>query len=85
MSKKIADLSVKIGTYVKDGKEKGRYKNCGIVLQKEDGGKMLMIDPTFNFAAVNRNDGRDYLILSEFEVKDDKQETKPSAAPNFDE
>lgn len=85
MSKKIADLSVKIGTYVKDGKEKGRYKNCGIVLENKDGGKMLMIDPMFNFAAVKRDDGRDYLILSEFEVKDEKQETKPSAAPNFDE
>jgi hypothetical protein len=70
MSKKIADLAVKVGTYLKDGKEKGRYKNCGIILQKEDGGKMTMIDPTFNFAAVKLAEGRDYVILSEFEVKD---------------
>lgn len=76
MSKKIADLAVKVGSYVKDGENKNRYKNCGIILQKEDGGKMLMIDPTFNFAAVNRDAGRDYVILSEFAVKEDKPTSK---------
>jgi hypothetical protein len=82
-SKKTHDLSVKVGTYVKDGAEKGRYKNVGMILTKEDGGEMLMIDPTFNFAAVQRDAGRDYVILSKFEVKDENK--KPVSAPQFEE
>ena len=80
-SKKTHDLSVKVGTYLKDGAEKGRYKTCGMILTKDDGGEMIMIDPLFNFAAVQRDTGRDYVILSKFEVK----ENKSAGAPQFDE
>ena len=45
-------------------------KNVGMVLTKEDGGEILMIDPTFNFAAVKRDEGRDMVIISKFEVKE---------------
>jgi hypothetical protein len=85
--KKIADLAVKVGQYVKDGETKNRYKNVGIVLQKDDGSKMRMIDPTFNFAAVKLDEGRDYVIISEFEIKDKAEPAqKPTAgAPQFDE
>jgi hypothetical protein len=84
-TRKTADLAVKVGAYQKDGETKNRYRNCGMVLTKDDGGKMLMIDPLFNFAAVKLDEGRDYVILSEFEVKESKHETKPAGAPQFDE
>ena len=80
---KKSDLAVKVGTYQKDGESKNRYKNCGMVLSDEKGGEMLMIDPTFNFAAVQRDAGRDYVILSKFEVKDDNK--RPAQAPAWEE
>ena len=41
---------------------------------------MRMIDPTFNFAAVKLDEGRDYVIISEFEVKD-KDKAEPAQKP----
>ena len=67
---KTHDLAVKIGSYEKDGETKGRYKNVGMILKKDDGGEIIMIDPTFNFAAVKRAEGKDMVIISRFEVKD---------------
>ena len=75
MTHKSHDLAVKVGTYQKDGETKGKYRNCGMVLSKEDGGEIIMIDPLFNFAAVKRDEGRDMVIISKFEVKE-KQEAK---------
>ena len=83
-SKKTHDLCIKSGSYQKDGETKNRYKNVGMILQKEDGGEMIMIDPSVNFAAFKEQD-REYVILSKFEVKEAKQETKPAATPQFDE
>lgn len=87
-SKKTHDLAVKVGSYTNSqGEQKNRYKNCGMILTKDDGGKMLMIDPTFNFAAVKLDEGRDYVIISEFEIKD-KAEPAQKPAPakqEFDE
>jgi hypothetical protein len=73
MTHKSHDLAVKVGTYEKNGETKGRYKNCGMVLQKDDGGEIIMIDPTFNFAAVKRGEDRDMVIISKFEVKEKQQ------------
>jgi hypothetical protein len=72
---KTHDLAVKVGSYEKDGKTKGRYKNVGMILKKDDGGEMILIDPTFNFAAVTRPEGKDSVIVSKFDVK--KEESKP--------
>lgn len=69
MAKKTHDLAVKVGTYTdNNGNEKGKYKNVGIVIEKDDGGSFMMIDPTFNFAGVDRN-GHDMVLVSKFEVK----------------
>jgi hypothetical protein len=84
MAKKTHDLCVKAGTYQKDGETKNRYKNVGMILQNDNGGDMIMIDPTFNFAAVKEQD-RDFVILSKFEVKDDNKPKAAPAAQQFDE
>lgn len=70
MSKKTHDLVVKSGTYQKDGETKSRYKNIGMILTKDDGGEIILIDPLINFAAVPREEGRDYVVVSKFEVKE---------------
>lgn len=73
------DLACKVGTYEKNGETKNRYKNVGLILESEEVGengkpkRIVMIDPTFNFAAVKREDGKDMVMVSMFEPKD-KQE-----------
>ena len=70
------DLAAKVGTYEKNGETKGRYKNVGLILENEEGKKMVMIDPTFNFAAVRREDGKDMVMVSMFEPKE--KESQPT-------
>ena len=69
------DLACKTGTYEKEGTTKNRYKNVGLILENEEGKKMVMIDPTFNFAAVRREDGKDMVMVSMFEPKEKQQST----------
>ncbi len=74
MTKKVADLCVKTGSYESQGKQKNRYLNVGRVLETDNGGKMYLLDRTFSPAGVANPDNRDTIILSVFEAKDDKQE-----------
>ena len=69
------DLACKTGTYEKEGTTKNRYKNVGLILENEEGKKMVMIDPTFNFAAVRREEGKEMVMVSMFEPKDKQQST----------
>lgn len=71
--KKKYDLAVKTGTYEKNGETKNKYQNVGVVMEKDDGSKFLLIDPLFNFGAVRREDGRDMVIVSMFEPKDNNK------------
>jgi len=80
MAKKVHDLVVKVGEFEKDGETKGKYKNVGVMLEKDDGGRFLMIDPTFNFAGVDRN-GHESVLVSMFDLKKDKEETKAKPEP----
>ena len=83
--KKTHDLVVKVGTYEKDGETKGKYKNCGIILKDEDNKKMIMIDPTFNFAGVKLDEKRDFVVVSMFETKEKEEETKKKEEEDWDE
>ncbi len=84
MTKKIKDLAVKVGSYVKDGKEKGRYINIGMVMQKDDGGEFILLIRAFNPAGVPNPDNKDSIIVSSFDVKDDKksQQQEPAQPVN---
>lgn len=73
MTKKIKDLAVKVGTYESNGKTKNRYVNVGLVLQKDDGGEFILINRTFNPAGVPNPDGKDTVLISAFDPKDDKK------------
>jgi len=87
MTHKTHDLAVKTGTYTtRDGQEKGRWQNIGAVLEMDDGGRVLLLNRTFNPAGVPNPDGRDTVMVSMFEPRDDNrqqqpQQSAPSPAP----
>lgn len=80
MAQKIGDLAVKTGTK-NDGK--GRYQNCGALMQVNNG-QFLMMDRTFNPAGVPNPDGRDSVLVSVFEPRQQGggQQAPQQAAPN---
>ena len=78
MAKKYA-LVVKVGEYTdRDGATKGRFKNVGVMMDG-DKGPFLLLDRTFNPAGVSGNEGRESIIISMYEPRDD-QGTKISPA-----
>jgi len=68
-TKKVYDLSVKIGTYEKDGETKGRYQNVGVVLEKDDGGRFIILESWFNPAGVLHEAGKGVMV-SMFEPRE---------------
>ena len=72
-SKKVKDLAVKTGSYQdRDGKTKGRYENIGAMFKSDDGSFYLMMKRTFNPAGIEVEPGRDSIIVSVFDLKDDQ-------------
>lgn len=68
MAKKY-DLVVKVGEYTdREGQTKGRFKNVGVMMDG-DKGPYLLLDRTFNPAGVGGNDGRESIIVSLYEPK----------------
>ena len=63
MSKKLA---VANGNYQKDGQEKTRWVNVGVILEK-NGKEFMLIDPTINFAAFPREEGKDMVMVGIFD------------------
>lgn len=71
MAQKIYDLAVKTGEYTNGkGETKSRYANIGAIMQKDDGGKFLMINRHFNPAGVPFREGSDSILVSMFEPND---------------
>lgn len=68
---KIYDLAVKTRTY-KDsqGNDKGVWKNVGSILETKGGGKVILLDRTFNPAGCPQEEGRDTVMISMFEPKE---------------
>lgn len=69
--KKIKDLCVVTRKYqTRDGQEKSNYLNIGAILQKDDGGKFMILNRHFNPAGIPNPENKDTLIVSMFDVKD---------------
>lgn len=52
-TKKAYDLAVVVGHYTDStGTDKSRYQNIGVVLEKDDGGRFILMDRAFNPAGV---------------------------------
>lgn len=74
------DLAVKTGSYQDNqGQTKNRYQNIGAVMQG-DNGPFLLLDPLINLAAVPREPGKDRVLVSCFDPKQDGQAPAPRAA-----
>ena len=68
---KIYDLAVKTGEYTNgQGETKGRYQNVGAIMQKDDGGKFIMLERWFSPAGVPNPENRSNVLLSMFPPKD---------------
>jgi len=81
--KKTSDLAVKVGSYTDNqGNEKGRYINVGLIMKDENGKSMILLNRTFNPAGVPNPEGKDTVILSKFEVKENN---KPEAKTEDEE
>ena len=76
MSKKLA---VANGSYQKDGQEKTRWVNVGVILEK-NGKEFMLIDPTINFAAFPREQGKDMVMVGIFD--DSQQGQQPQQQQN---
>jgi len=84
--KKIYDLAVRTGEYTNaSGETKGRYTNVGAIMQKDDGGKMIFMNRTFNPAGVPNPENRDNIIISMFAPKDKTDTPPPPEAPPPDD
>lgn len=74
-------ITVKIGSYTRDGQTKNRYKNIGELITKDDGGQFVKLDATIlnaaSFALMNR-ERNDSIICSLFSDDD-----KPAATANI--
>lgn len=70
MAKKY-DLVVKTGEYTdRDGNTKSRFKNVGVVMDGQSG-PYILLDRTFNPAGVGGQDGRESIIISMYEPRDE--------------
>lgn len=77
MPKRKFDMAVKVGQYTdQSGTTKNRYHNIGVVMQGDDGGFYALIDPMVNLAAVPRDPGKDRVMVSLFEPRDDAQQPR---------
>jgi hypothetical protein len=70
-TKRIYDLAVVVGSYTdRTGQQKNRYQNVGVILQKDDGGKFIMMDRSFNPAGTPYDASRgNTILISMFEPK----------------
>ena len=80
MTKKVADLAVKTGTYQKGGETKNRYENIGSVFQDDNGGEFMTLKRTFNPAGVPNPDNKDSVIISKFAVREQTEAPEPQAS-----
>ena len=69
MAKKLA---VANGQYQKDGQTKTKWVNVGVILEK-DGKEFMLIDPTINFAAFPREQGKDMVMVGIFQDDNNQQ------------
>lgn len=80
-TQRIKDLAVRTGTYTdSNGEQKGRYENIGSLFKKDDGNLFMTIKATFNPAGIEREPGKDSIIISLFDPKD-KQQAAPPQRP----
>lgn len=80
--KKLKDLAVSTGSYVKDGQEKKRWRTVGALMDDGKGGQFIFLDRAFNPAGVPAKDGSESILVSMFDPKGQEQpQSQPPAQP----
>lgn len=72
------DIVATVGSYEAGGETKKRYQNVGAVIEG-DNGPYILLSRTFNPAGVPGQEGRESVLLSLFEPRQEAS-SKPSAA-----
>ena len=84
------DIVATVGTYQKNGEIKNRFKNVGVVMEK-DGKPFILLDRIFNPAGLPNPQSKDTILLSLYEPKDKGSDynsglqAKDNALNNLDE
>lgn len=52
------NITAVVGTYTKDGAEKNRYMTVGELVETDDKGSFIDLNPYVNYTALPRKDGR---------------------------
>jgi len=84
MATKKYDLVVKVGSYMKNGEEKNRYQNVGVVLEGQHG-PYILLNRYFNPAGVPCDTDKDSIIVSLFSPKPQFGDSPASNAPEVDD
>lgn len=85
MTKKIKDLAVATSKYTdRAGNEKTNWQNIGSIMEKDDGGKFMILSRTFNPAGVPNPDNKDSLIVSMFDIREKEQSDADKVKESFD-
>lgn len=71
MTRKTHDLCVKTGSYESNGETKGRWMNVGALMEDNEGRPFLMLNACFNPAGIQREEGRESILVSCFEPQQD--------------
>ena len=79
MTKKTHDLAVKVGEYEKDGQTKNRYQNIGMILEKDDSGRFMLLNRHFNPAGVPFKEGSETIMVYMFSATTSGKENKEEA------
>lgn len=80
MSTKVKyNITAVIGSYEKNGETKKKYQTVGMVMEKDDNSRFILLDPLVNLAAIPRSDGRDMIICSLMEPKNKEDKPKQEA------
>ncbi len=82
MATKLYDLAVSTGSYTdRNGNEKKEWKNIGAIWESDKNGQksvFMMLDATFNPAAIERRQGSSSILVSMFKPKDKQQSNQQS-------
>lgn len=91
MTRKVGDIAARIGTYQKDGQDRGRYVTIGTLFQGDDSGYFLNLEAYYDLGQIHgmqrRDDHkrgrelRDSLSLTVF--SEEGRANKPAQAGGF--
>ena len=75
MVKKIYNACISRGTYkARDGSTKNKYLSIGSIWQGENGNVFLLLDPSINYAAFPRKEGREMLMVQLYKPRKEEKE-----------